>query len=148
VHPIRAILNRIFGKSTGELPPGSSRAERGRYGEDRAEQFCREELGYRILARNWRKGRDELDLVCMDNGVIVFIEVRARSEHALVHGYASVDTRKKKVLLRACKSYLKGLHKRPKHYRFDIIAITLKEGSCGELHHYANVPLFHKHYTA
>ena len=57
---------------------GGTRAERGRFGEARAADFVRRELGYRILARNWRYKRDEIDLVCLDGAVLVFIEVRLR----------------------------------------------------------------------
>jgi len=138
---------RLFG-DRGVLAAGSSRAERGRYGEDLAERYCRKELGYRVLTRNWRSKRDELDLICMDANVLVFIEVRSRAEEALVSGYASVDAHKKKVLQRACKSYLKQLQNPPKHFRFDIIQVTLTAGTRGKVRHYANVPLFHKHYTA
>jgi putative endonuclease len=143
----RSIAKRLFGEQ-GVLAAGSSRAERGRYGEDLAARYCRKELGYRLLARNWRSKKDELDLVCMDKEVLVFIEVRSRAEEALVSGYASVDAHKKKVLQRACKSYLKQLQNPPKHFRFDIIDVTLSEGMRGKVRHYTNVPLFHKHYTA
>jgi putative endonuclease len=129
------------------LAVGSTRAARGRYGEDLAEEHCRRKLGYRVLERNWRNKNDELDLVCMDGEVLVFVEVRARAKGALVSGYASVDKHKKKVLQRACKSYLRSLQNRPKHFRFDIVDVALAEGSRGEVRHYANVPLFHKHYT-
>ena len=129
------------------LASDSSRAERGQYGEDLADRFCRKELGYKILTRNWRSKKDELDLICMDGEVLVFIEVRARAKDALVSGYASVNTHKKKVLQRGCKSYLKQLQNPPKHFRFDIIDVSLAEGELGEVRHYANVPLFHKHYT-
>ena len=142
------VCERLFKKRLSVLPVGSSRAQRGRYGEDLAEQYSRKELGYRVLTRNWRSKRGELDLICMDKDVLVFIEVRARAKDALVSGYASVDAHKKKVLQRACKSYLKQLQNPPKHFRFDIIDVTLAEGECGEVCHYANVPLFHKHYTA
>ncbi len=129
------------------LPSGSTRAERGRHGEDLAESYCRRELGYRVVARNWRSKNDELDLICMDGEVLVFIEVRSRAAGALVSGYASVNARKKKVLQRACKSYLKRLQNPPKHFRFDIIDVSLVAGELGEVRHYANVPLFHKHYS-
>jgi len=129
------------------LAAGSSRAERGQYGEDLADRYCRKELGYRVLARNWRSKKDELDLICMDDGVLVFIEVRSRARDALVSGFASVNARKKKVLQRGCKSYLKQLQNPPKHFRFDIIDVSLAGGELGEVRHYANVPLFHKHYT-
>ncbi|MEO0510037.1 MAG: YraN family protein [Verrucomicrobiota bacterium] len=144
-HRIRELF---FKKGPAKLPEGSSRAERGRYGEELAARFCRVELGYRILARNWCHRRDELDLVCMDGQVLVFIEVRARDAAALVSGYHSVGPAKKKVLQRACKSYLKQLQNPPKHFRFDVIGVALAEGSTGEVRHYANVPLFSKYYTA
>jgi putative endonuclease len=148
VNLFHLIRERFFCKKPEALPSGSSRAQRGRYGEDLACRYCRKELRYRVLARNWRSKRDELDLICMDRNVLVFIEVRSRSEEALVSGYASVGAHKKKVLQRACKSYLKQLQNPPKHFRFDIIDVSLVEGTRGKVRHYANVPLFHKHYTA
>lgn len=141
------IHERLFLKRAKHLPAGSSRAERGRYGEDLAERFCRREMGYRILTRNWRSKKDEIDLICMDGEVLVFIEVRSRAKDALVSGYASVNARKKKVLQRACKSYLKQLQNPPKHFRFDIIDVSLEDGAVGQVRHYTKVPLFHKHYT-
>ena len=128
--------------------PGSSRDERGRYGERLAAEYCQRELGYRVLARNWRHKRDELDLICMDQGVLVFVEVRARAENARVSGFHTVGVKKKKVLQRACKAYLKQLQNPPKHFRFDIVDVVLIEGARGEVRYYANVPLFNKHYTA
>ena len=144
---LRSIAKRLLGRARGILPVGSSRAERGRYGEDLAAHYCHKELGYRLLTRNWHSKRDELDLVCMDGEVLVFIEVRARSKEALVSGYASVGARKKKVLQRASKRYLKHLQNPPKHFRFDIIDVSLSEGELGKVRHYTNIPLFHKHYT-
>jgi len=143
---LQTIWQRFF-RRPQVLAPGSGRAARGCYGEDLAARYCRNELGYRLLTRNWRSGKDELDLICQDGGVLVFIEVRSRAKDALVSGYASVHAHKKKVLQRACKSYLKQLQNPPKHFRFDIIDISLDEGVTGEVRHYANVPLFHKHYS-
>ena len=43
------IYERIFQKGARCLPFGATRAERGRYGEDIAERYCRKELGYQVL---------------------------------------------------------------------------------------------------
>lgn len=139
-------IRERFTGSPKNLPVGAGRAERGRYGEDLAAEYCRRQLSYRVIARNWRHKQDELDLVCRDGGVLVFIEVRARDASALVSGYHSVTSKKKKALQRAAKNYLKQLQNPPKHFRFDVIDIALTEGQPGDLHHYANVPLFSKHY--
>ena len=144
---IHRILGRFIRPQPRHLPPGSGRAERGRFGEDLAEDFCRWDLGYRIVRRNWRRGRDEIDLVCRDGSVLVFVEVRARDEHALVPGYYSVDRHKKRVLQRACKAYMKALRRPPAHFRFDIIEVSISKEGVGRVRHYANVTLFHKHYS-
>lgn len=144
---IHRIRERIFGCQP-KLPENSSRAERGQFGENLAAAYCRKELGYKIIVRNWRFKRDEVDLICQDGEVLVFIEVRARDEKALVSGFDSVGKHKKEVLLRAFKHYLNQLQNPPKHFRFDIIGVAISNKGDGEVHHYANVPLFSKHFTA
>ena len=99
------------------------------------------------LATTWRCGRDEIDLICQDGEVVVFIEVRARSEDALVSGYHSIDRHKKKVLRRACGNYLKRLKEPPRHFRFDIIDVSICKNGKGDVRHYSNVPLFNKHFS-
>ena len=126
---------------------GGTRAERGHFGEARAAEFVRRELGYRILARNWRFKRDEIDLVCLDGTVLVFIEVRLRRSSAKVPAYYSVNKKKKKALQRACKNYLYRLKRRPQHFRFDVIALALSDSGHYLLQHYSNVPLFGPHYA-
>lgn len=147
VNIIHRIRERIFARPQ-KLPENSTRAERGQFGEDLAADYCRRELGYKLIVRNWRYKRDEVDLICSDGNVLVFIEVRARAEDALVSGFHSVGKHKKEVLQRAYKNYLNQLQNPPKHFRFDIIDIAISNSGSGKVRHYANVPLFSKHYTA
>jgi putative endonuclease len=128
------------------LPENSTRAERGRFGERIAARYCRRNLNYQIIARNWRYKRYEIDLICRDNEVLVFIEVRARKESALVSGYYSVDKRKKAGLELACKAFLRRMSYTPVHFRFDIIEVQLLRSGLGEPRHYQNIELFHKHF--
>lgn len=137
----------IFALRKHRLTWGSTRAQRGSFGEDRAAEFVRRQLGYRIIVRNWRHKRDEIDLICQDGAVLVFIEVRLRRASAKVPAYYSVNAKKKKILQRVCKNYLHQLQTRPKHFRFDVIALALSDAGQYELMHYANVALFHKHYS-
>ena len=130
-----------------KLASNSTRAERGQYGEDLAVDYCKRTLGFKVIARNWRHKRDELDIVCLDAGVLVFVEVRARAASALVSGYHSIDTRKKRVLQRGSKAYINQLQNPPKHVRFDVIDVSLSDEGEGDVRHYGNVPLFSKHYT-
>ena len=130
-----------------KLASNSTRSERGQYGEDLAADYCKHTLGFKVIARNWRHKRYELDIVCLDAGVLVFVEVRARAADALVGGYHSIDTHKKRVLQRGSKAYINQLQNPPKHVRFDVIDVSLSDEGEGDVRHYGNVPLFSKHYT-
>ena len=122
-------------------------AQRGRYGEQQAARFLRKEHGLKIIARNWRAGKDKIDLVCRDGEVLVFVEVRTRKEDSLVPGYHSVGGKKKQALQRACKAYLKALHKPIKHFRFDVVEVRLCKTEKFHLNYYSNVSLFKSKHT-
>lgn len=125
----------------------------GARGEARAAEWLRREKGFAVVARNWRSPRDrreEIDLVCRDGEVLVFVEVKARTAGALVPGYFAVNERKKRVLRRAIDAYLKRLATRPRTFRFDVVEILHGGGDGGdekmEVLHFENVPLFSKGY--
>jgi len=140
-------VRELFYGRPEKLASNSTRAERGQYGEDLAADYCKHTLGFQVIARNWRYKRDELDIVCVDAGVLVFVEVRARAANALVGGYHSIDAHKKQVLQRGSKAYINQLQNPPKHVRFDVIEVSLSDDGEGDVRHYGNVPLFSKHYT-
>ena len=95
----------------------------------------------RVLVRNRRQGRDEIDLVCEDRGVLVFVEVKTRSGPP-GSGYYAVHRRKKAALRRVCRAYVAQLPRRPPHFRFDIVEALVGTGGHMDLHHYENVRLF------
>ncbi|MGA2052418.1 MAG: YraN family protein [Opitutales bacterium] len=129
--------------------PGADteRAARGRLGESAAAEFLRAR-GWTVVARNWRAGRDELDVVARDGEVLVFCEVRTRAARALVPGYFSVTARKKRAVARAARAYLRGLAMPPAHFRFDILEVRVSDDGVSDVLHHANVPLFPKHFHA
>lgn len=124
--------------------------ELGDRGEAEAAAFFKNR-GYRLLARNWRSGRDELDLVALDpeSETLVFIEVKTRDESDPKGGYFAVDARKKRALKRAARAYLRALERPPAHIRFDIAEVRVGgSGLNGKIAmrviHHCSVPLFHK----
>ena len=117
----------------------------GRKAEEKAVQYLRKEKGFRILARNWRSGQDEMDIIARDHETLVFIEVRARQKKALVSGYHTVNTRKKKALRRCALSYLRQMPNPAEHYRFDIVEIELQKEEVESLHYFDNIPIFRAH---
>jgi putative endonuclease len=124
----------------------------GAAGERAAAEFLQRGRGFVVVARNWRSlrdRRDELDLVCRDGDVLVFVEVKARAAHALVQGYDAITARKKKALRRACAVYLRALGAaQPRTFRFDVVEVsTHPGGGPPEVRHFENVPLFPKNFV-
>lgn len=125
----------------------------GGQGEAMAADWLKRERGFTVVSRNWRNPhdrREEIDLICRDGEVMVFVEVKTRSASALVPGYHAVDARKKRVLKRAAEAYLKQLAKKPRTFRFDVVEVAFpapgEKGSVAapEILHFENVALFAK----
>src|SRR5262245_21178441 len=83
----------------GHVRPGpyrravDERIETGRRGEAAAERHY-VARGYRVVARNWRCGIGELDLVVMRGATLVFCEVKTRRVARFGGGLEAVDARK------------------------------------------------------
>ncbi len=127
---------------------GSATVPTGARGERLAANFLKGK-GFEVLAQNWRDPRDrrdEIDLICRDGEVLVFVEVKTRAATAMVPGYFTVDARKKKVLRRAATAYLRQLHPPPATFRLDVVEVTTRENEEPEVRHFENIPLFAKHF--
>ncbi|HVU22511.1 MAG TPA: YraN family protein [Opitutus sp.] len=138
-------LQTIFG-----FGRAADAGDAGARGEAAAAAWLRRERGFTIVARNWRSPRDrreELDLVCRDGGVLVFVEVKTRAPDALVPGFHAVNQRKKRVLRRAIDAYLAQLSRKPGTFRLDVVEVVFARGTgAPEVQHFENVPLFSKYY--
>lgn len=140
--PVFAALKRWFlAQDDGSGEP--SREAVGLAGEREAERLLKAK-GFGVLARNWRNGRHEIDLICRDREALVFVEVRARSVDALVGGYASIDQKKKRSVLQACRAYLAKTRPKPVTQRFDVVEVEHRDGEILVARHFENVPLFDK----
>ena len=125
--------------------PGNVR--QGRWGEDRAVKYLKDESEIRILVRNWRNPRDrrqEIDIVGLEGDALVFVEVKTRPASARVTGVDAMDRRKREALRRTCRSYLNTLPETPTTYRVDVVEVRFRRGGDRdvEIRHYRNVPLF------
>ena len=82
-------------------------AIRGREGEDLAARFL-EARGLTVVARNFRVRGGEIDLVCRDGPVLVFVEVRLRSRSDFGGAGASIGAAKRRRIVLAARHYLAG----------------------------------------
>ncbi len=129
---VRKIKN-IFSKK--DLP---ETAKIGQMGEALATDFLRKK-GFSILERNWRYRKSEIDIICKQDSVLVFVEVKTRSKKSKVGGYFSAVEKHKKAMVKAgAKAYMTKMRVKPKTYRFDVVVVEhSNEGN--EIFHYENV---------
>jgi putative endonuclease len=85
-------------------------------------------LGYRIVARNYTCTFGELDIVAVDHGVIVFIEVRSTGDEDMDRVAASVDYGKQKRLTRLALHYLQVKNLLDQPARFDVLTVSWPAG--------------------
>lgn len=100
----------------------------GTRGEDIAVDYLNRK-GYRILTRNFRFGRGEIDIIAEDQDVLVFIEVKSRSSDAYGEPEDSITIRKRKQLRKVALGYLFVHAIEGKPCRFDVVAISFEGGS-------------------
>ncbi len=65
----------------------------GRFGEDRAVEWL-EDHGFRVLERNWRCARGEVDIVAWQSCTLVFIEVKTRAGNSTGHPFEAITASK------------------------------------------------------
>lgn len=95
--------------------------EFGKEGEEIAVNFLVEK-GYRIVYRNFRYLKAEVDIIAEKDDMMVMVEVRARSNDQII-AIADTITKKKIKLLVMAADYFVTEMKLDKEVRFDIIAI-------------------------
>src|SRR4030067_3631938 len=93
-------------------------------GEDAAASFLAKE-GYKIIERNFRCPLGEIDIVALDKGVLVFVEVKTRSSNKFGLPEEAVNRRKQNQMTKAAQFYIsrKKLFNSPA--RFDVVAVIL-----------------------
>lgn len=90
----------------------TDRQRHGTWAEERAAEHL-VALGWSVLARNVRAGRDEVDLLCLDPGPpaeLAFVEVRSLRVSAFGAPEERVDRRKVARLYRAMSALLHAGH--------------------------------------
>jgi len=95
----------------------------GQEGEDRAAAYL-VKRGYKILERNYRTRAGEIDLIALDRGEVVFVEVKTRTSNAYGAPELAVTPQKRQRMVKAALGYIKykKLHQVP--CRFDVVAIS------------------------
>ena len=98
----------------------------GELGERIAARWL-ERSGWRVLARRFRAGRRDIDLVVARDGLVAFVEVKARTGDAFGDQVEAVHQRKQHSLTRSAQVWV-GRHGRDgEQYRFDVVGILMRD---------------------
>ena len=103
--------------------------ERGNNAESAAEKYLINQ-GLHFISRNYRCKAGEIDLLMLDDDVLVFIEVRFRSNPFFGSAAESITSQKILRIRKTAEHFLQT-HNRYAHYykRFDVIAISAQSAS-------------------
>ena len=127
-------------RKVGGMTGTESRAEIGAMGEQLAVDHLGQ-LGWRVLARNWRCRYGELDVIATDDTAqtIVFVEVKTRTGEQFGGVEQAVTPVKVRRLRRLAGVWLAQQHGSWSSVRIDVITIRIGRRRTPELTHIQGV---------
>jgi putative endonuclease len=133
------ILRRSGARYTGGVDgaPPDPRQALGRDAETAAAAYLTR-AGFTVVERNVRLGHGEIDLVCRDRDVVVFVEVKCRRATWGDPPAAAVSWHKQRRLTRLAQHYLKWRRLDGVRCRFDVVSVTLDAAGSAAIVHVRN----------
>lgn len=95
-----------------------------KFGEDKACDYLKK-LGFKIIERNFRKGYGEIDIIALDKGILVFIEVKTRKSNQFGSPLEAITYWKVKSIIKTAQYYKMTHRNLPESLRIDAVAVTL-----------------------
>lgn len=100
--------------------------ELGRRGEQVAAARLRAD-GWRVVARNVREGRKEVDLVATRGAVVAFVEVKARAGLAYGHPLEAITRAKRREIESVARAWLRRHPQPGRRVRFDAVSVLFRD---------------------
>lgn len=107
--------------------------EFGKLAEELAEKFLVEK-NYKILAKNFRYQKAEIDIIAEFGNQIIIVEVKARATDAFMLPQEAINKKKIQLLVAAANQFLEenNIHL---DTRFDVISVLPNENGKLEISH-------------
>ena len=138
---MESAVNAIERAAARSRPERARHLETGQLGE-RAAFFWLMRRGYVVVARGWRSARapGDLDLIAWSPGsqgnTLCFIEVKTRTTRDVAAAQMAVDSRKRRVLRRLARHYIRQLPPGGVTTRFDILSIYFERDRPADFEHF------------
>jgi putative endonuclease len=108
----------------------------GEVGERIAERWLAR-AGWKTLNRRFRNGHRDIDLIVERDGIIAFVEVKARRDDRFGGPIEAVNWQKRIELSRSARVWIDRHGRSGEAYRFDVIGVIL-DGSRVRVRHVPN----------
>lgn len=108
----------------------------GKLAEELAESFLVEK-NYKILAKNYRYLKAEIDIIAQFENQIVIVEVKARATDAFMLPQEAINKKKIRLIVSAANEFLET-NNIELETRFDVISVLLNEKGKLEITHIEN----------
>ncbi|MBR6552652.1 MAG: YraN family protein [Clostridia bacterium] len=105
----------------------------GAFGEQEAAKYLRSK-GYKIMTANFKTYVGEIDIIAETKDNICFVEVKTRTEGAMLPPSSAVNSHKEKNIEGSALIYI-NRYKVKKQPRYDIIEIIVSENKVLSLNH-------------
>jgi len=100
-----------------------------------------ESIGWRIIDRNVRAGRGELDIVAVDGDELVIVEVRTRRIGKVSPSETTVGPNKLKSILKTARRYVERILSYEGNWRIDIAAVTIDENGAYHIEMFSDITM-------
>ena len=133
----RASRSRAKKSSATTLSRGKRNKALGRRGEDAAAQYL-VKRGYEILERNWTCFAGEADIIARDGDVLVFIEVKTRSDERMGFPSEAVTKEKRQRYEKIACTYVADHEFTDMLMRFDVLGMLVIDEERFIVRHHIN----------
>jgi putative endonuclease len=137
VNLMESAVNAIERVAARRTPERAEPLETGLLGE-RAAFFWLMRRGYVVVARAWHSSRapGDLDIIAWKGNTLCFVEVKTRTTRDVAPAHLAVDYRKRRVLRRLARHYIRQLPPGEIEMRFDILSIYFDRDKPPDFEHF------------
>ncbi len=111
--------------------------EFGNFGEDLAEEYLKKK-GFKILQRNYRYSRGEIDIIAKDNDILVFVEVKTRVNLEFGPPELAITKKQQQQIRKTAEAYLIDKNITDTGCRIDVVAILKIKNKPPRINHIIN----------
>ncbi len=97
----------------------------GNYGEEEAAKFLKKNK-YKIIEKNYSCKFGEIDIIAKDKNILVFVEVKSRTNEKYGAPALAVNYYKQKNIIKTAKYYIMKNKLQNEFCRFDVVEVLLE----------------------